>query len=107
MRTESVFRESTSSRDRAEAAQMLARITLPIIEAKVERLRAIAYGRRTKTREDGPKASAARGNSWPSATPDPERTARCLKRLRALAERVLAREAREAREKEGTQNDAA
>lgn len=43
----------------------------------------------------------------PSAAPDPERTARCLKRLRALAERVLAREAREAREKEGKRNDAA
>jgi len=28
-------------------------------------------------------------------TPDPERTARNLRRLRALAERILAREARE------------
>jgi hypothetical protein len=40
----------------------------------------------------------------PPETPDPERTARSLRRLRALAERILAREARE---KERQHNDAA
>lgn len=43
----------------------------------------------------------------PSARSDPERNARCVKGLRALAEKVLAREAREAREREGKRNDAA
>jgi hypothetical protein len=40
----------------------------------------------------------------PPETPDPERTARCLRRLRALAERILARETRE---KERRNDDAA
>lgn len=41
----------------------------------------------------------------PPATPDRARTARGLRKLRALAERILAREARE--KKEGKRNDAA
>jgi hypothetical protein len=39
----------------------------------------------------------------PPETPDPERTARCLRKLHALAERILAREAREKEKR----NDAA
>jgi hypothetical protein len=39
----------------------------------------------------------------PPETPDPERTAKSLRRLRALAERILAREAREKEKR----NDAA
>src|SRR4030095_9819056 len=39
------IQRSTGTRDRAEAERMLARTTLPLIEAKVAQLRAIAYGR--------------------------------------------------------------
>ena len=42
----------------------------------------------------------------PPETPDPERTARSLGKLHALAERIRARLEREAREK-GKRNDAA
>ena len=42
----------------------------------------------------------------PPETPNPERTARCLRKLHALAERIRARLEREAREKE-ERNDAA
>jgi hypothetical protein len=62
-------------------------------------------GRKRQDENAKPMARKLDVTFRPSATPDPERTARCLKRLRALAERILAREAREARE--AKQNDAA
>jgi len=43
----------------------------------------------------------------PPETPDPDRTARSLRKLHALAERIRARLEREAREKEQQRNDAA
>jgi hypothetical protein len=42
-----------------------------------------------------PPKSALDVSVQPPQTPDPERTARSLRKLRALAERILAREARE------------
>jgi hypothetical protein len=53
------IQKSTGTRDRAEAEQMLARTTLPIIEAKVERLRAIAYGREAAGRRRGADSNPA------------------------------------------------